>query len=219
MFWEKKIEIQKEIQDALDPTVGQEEITRMKKEIHLMEQRLADLKREQKRKIMEMEKAIEKRDLILTKGRVIQSKNTTNTKANIQREISFHQSELAKKKKKAAEAFQAIKHHQNAAEQCGRAIEEAKDRIAAIKDEMTLLQEEIQTLSTQKTKIGYDRERLKKLIEKCQAILKGSFKKTPEVNQELNAQKETSSKIVNVVTKLISGYPEHTQSFQVVLQE
>ncbi|KAG2373915.1 hypothetical protein C9374_011580 [Naegleria lovaniensis] len=219
LFWEKKIEIQKEIQEALDPTVGQEEITRMKKEIHLMEQRLADLKREQKRKIMEMEKAIEKRDLILTKGRVIQSKNTTNTKANIQREISFQQSELAKKKKKAAEAFQAIKHHQNAAEQCGRAIEEAKDRINAIKDEMTLLQEEIQTLSTQKTKIGYDRERLKKLVEKCQAILKGSFKKTPELNQELEGQKETTSKIVNIVTKLISEYPEYTQSFQVVLQE
>ncbi len=37
MYWEKKIEIQKEIQETLNPDVGQDEIAKMTREIHLME--------------------------------------------------------------------------------------------------------------------------------------------------------------------------------------
>lgn len=184
-----------------------------------MEQRLNDLKREQKRKILEMEKAIEKRDLILTKGRVVQSKNSTNTKANVQRELSFLQSEITRKKKKAADAFQAIKSLQMAAEQSGMAIEEARQKIDSVRNDINSLQEELQTMSAQKTKTGFDRERLKKLVEKCQNILKGTAKKPTDVNEELENQKNQGSKLQSVVTKMISEYPETVHSFEVVLQE
>lgn len=39
LLWERKIQLEKEMQDALDPTIGQTEIVAMKKEIHRMELR------------------------------------------------------------------------------------------------------------------------------------------------------------------------------------
>merc|ERR1712100_690237 len=43
MLWERKIHLEKEMQEALDPSVGQAETTAMKKEIHRMELRYEQL--------------------------------------------------------------------------------------------------------------------------------------------------------------------------------
>lgn len=44
LLWERKIQLEKEMQEALDPTIGQSEIQDLKKEIHRMELRLEDLR-------------------------------------------------------------------------------------------------------------------------------------------------------------------------------
>lgn len=36
LLWERKIQLEKEMQDALDPNIGQQEIVAMRKEIHRM---------------------------------------------------------------------------------------------------------------------------------------------------------------------------------------
>merc|ERR1719229_402765 len=67
LLWERKITLEKEMQEALDPNVGQADVAAMKKEIHRMELRLEQLKRKQEQMIMEMERAINKRDAIQLK--------------------------------------------------------------------------------------------------------------------------------------------------------
>jgi chromosome segregation ATPase len=67
MLWERKIHLEKEMQEALDPSVGQAETTTMKKEIHRMELRYEQLKRRQDQMIQEMERVIHKRDAIQLK--------------------------------------------------------------------------------------------------------------------------------------------------------
>ena len=64
LLWEKKIQIDKETREALDPSVGQQETLNMEKEVHRMELRLEALKREQERLSTEMEKAVLKRAVI-----------------------------------------------------------------------------------------------------------------------------------------------------------
>lgn len=61
LLWEKKIQLDKETREALDPSVGQAESDNMEKEIHRMELRFEALKREQERLSLEMERAIHKR--------------------------------------------------------------------------------------------------------------------------------------------------------------
>jgi len=64
LLWEKKIQLDKETREALDPTVGQQETQTMEREIHRMELRLQALKREEERLSGEMERAIHKRAAI-----------------------------------------------------------------------------------------------------------------------------------------------------------
>ena len=45
LLWERKIQLEKEMQDALDPNIGQSEIQLLKKEIHRMELRLEELRK------------------------------------------------------------------------------------------------------------------------------------------------------------------------------
>lgn len=60
-MWEKKIQLDKEMKEALDPSVGQAETQNMEKEIHRMELRLTALNREQERLCQEIERALLKR--------------------------------------------------------------------------------------------------------------------------------------------------------------
>lgn len=45
LLWERKIQLEKEMQVTLDPDVGQNELQELKKEIHRMELRLEDLRK------------------------------------------------------------------------------------------------------------------------------------------------------------------------------
>merc|ERR1719238_186998 len=88
MLWERKIHLEREMQEALDPSVGQVESTAMKKEIHRMELRLDQLKRRQEQMIMEMERAIHKRDAIALKYEPKAKKDKqVTTAANLKRQI------------------------------------------------------------------------------------------------------------------------------------
>jgi chromosome segregation ATPase len=69
LAWEKKIALEKETQDALDPTVGEGELGAMEKEVRRMGLRAEALKREQEKLVSEMERAVEKRDVIAGKHR------------------------------------------------------------------------------------------------------------------------------------------------------
>merc|ERR1712036_68312 len=84
MLWERKIHLEREMQEALDPSVGQVESTAMKKEIHRMELRLDQLKRRQEQMIMEMERAIYKRDAIQMKN----ESKAAMTAANLKRQVA-----------------------------------------------------------------------------------------------------------------------------------
>merc|ERR1719146_241759 len=84
MLWERHIILEKEMQEALDPAVGQVESTAMQKEIHRMELRHDQLKRRQEQMIMEMERAINKRDAISLKYEPAAKKNKqASTAANL----------------------------------------------------------------------------------------------------------------------------------------
>lgn len=64
LLWERKIQLEKEMQDALDPTIGQTEIVAMKKEIHRMELRYEHLRKRQEEMIKDMERSVFKRETI-----------------------------------------------------------------------------------------------------------------------------------------------------------
>ena len=69
ILWEKKIALERETQEALDPSAGESELQAMEREIIRMRNRYDALRRDQDRLVKEMERAIEKRDVIANKHR------------------------------------------------------------------------------------------------------------------------------------------------------
>ena len=67
LLWERKYQLEKEMQDALDPTIGQTEIVAMKKEIHRMQLQYDLFKKEQEKLIKDMERHVFKRETIQLK--------------------------------------------------------------------------------------------------------------------------------------------------------
>jgi len=80
MLWERKILLEKEMAAVLDPTVGQDVVGEMKREIHRMELRLGELLRLQEKLMLDMERALSKREVIAVKGRATQVRSTIKTK-------------------------------------------------------------------------------------------------------------------------------------------
>jgi len=69
MLWERKLMLEKEMHDAMDPNVGQDVVGEMKREIHRMQLRHAELMRLQEKLVTDLEKALTKRELVAVKGR------------------------------------------------------------------------------------------------------------------------------------------------------
>jgi chromosome segregation ATPase len=69
ILWEKKITLERETQEALDPSAGEGEVQSMEREVHRMRHRYETLKRDQERLVKEMERAIDKREVIANKHR------------------------------------------------------------------------------------------------------------------------------------------------------
>jgi len=92
MLWEKKIQLTKETQAALDPNIGSTEIRDMKLEIHRMKLRLKGLLRLQEKMIVEMEKAVYRREYIQMKGYT-----KPNTMSNAQTQFNKTIADLQKK--------------------------------------------------------------------------------------------------------------------------
>ena len=61
LLWERKIQLEKEMQEALNPNIGQKELEDLKKEVHRRELNIDDIRKEQEKIILEMERSVFKR--------------------------------------------------------------------------------------------------------------------------------------------------------------
>lgn len=115
LLWEKKIQLEKEMKDALNPLLGQDDIVNMEKEIHRMELRLENITKQQQTLSTEIETAVLKRDSITTKYKAANAKVTTRSQAsisksvfNLQREQELMESQIEANRDKAAQCREEV---------------------------------------------------------------------------------------------------------------
>jgi chromosome segregation ATPase len=96
LYWEKKVQLEREAQQAIDPTGGEgneSEQQKMKNEIHRMELRLRALRRTEEDMIKEMERAIEKREMISMQNRG-KKKRSFSTQGELRKQVKQMKSAL-----------------------------------------------------------------------------------------------------------------------------
>merc|ERR1711904_656593 len=151
MLWERHIILEKEMQEALDPAVGQVESAAMKKEIHRMELRHDQLKRRQEQMIMEMERAIHKRDAISLKYEPKAKKNKqASTAADLKRQIQSLKSNLRLCTQSNEECQQKMSQKEAEIGQLQDAIEQAAEETSRLERQLGETKASVQLLTVQK---------------------------------------------------------------------
>merc|ERR1719188_1637882 len=151
LLWERKITLEKEMQEALDPNIGQADSAAMKKEIHRMELRLDQLKRRQEQMIIEMERAIHKRDAIALKfePKAKKTKQATTT-ANLKRQIQSLRNNVRLCTQANADAEQKISQRESDLAALQQTIEQSAEDYGRLERAAEQVRGEVQISTVEK---------------------------------------------------------------------
>lgn len=221
MFWEKKIQIAKETELALDPNVGKDEINRMKREIYIMEQRLANLQREQKQKVEEMQKLVDHRDVLRTKGQAIQNATKGGqrgvTKATVNKDNARLVSELETKKADAQAKERQIKDCLNNTEKTAQETEKLGEEIEGISMAINELQHQLDIQNQERVRTTEEKARKQRTLQRLRDAEKGLYKlsSSPEsINEEKKKFDTRKRTLVVVMQELVQRYPQLNDEIQ-----
>eukprot|EP00762_Andalucia_godoyi_P001717 ANDGO_07121.mRNA.1 Coiled-coil domain-containing protein 40 homolog len=221
MLWEKKISLSKETAEALDPTVGQDDISKMKKEIHIMQVRYEQLQRDQKLLVDDMEQLIYKREMIATKGRaslaVKQTQSSKSgasaaaTRASLQRDVALRASELEKEKSNAAKYDQQIRQayvqQQDLAAQASALASDVDRERETLAD----AEQQVHRLGLDKYALIEQKASVLRLIQKYQDIKESKYQcqiSPDALDSELAKAQDKNQKIKTMLQRLRVECPE-----------
>ena len=165
LLWEKKIQLERETQAALDPEVGMSEIKAMEKEIHRMRLRLETLKREQERMIVEMERSIYKRESISLrfKGKARPSA-VEYTQATLRKKVAALRRSIQQTARDAAKYSGAIQQRQKQISELTTSLEQSTTQYGQLEELANQLQGEINELL-------YEKQRKAELLNKREKMV------------------------------------------------
>jgi len=210
LLWERKITLEKEMQAALDPNVGQADAAAMKKEIHRMELRLEQLKRRQEQMIVEMERAIHKRDVIALKlePKAKKSKQAANT-ANVKRQLQSLRNNLKLCTQANSEAEQKITERQRDLQELQQTIEQAVQDYGNLERANEALRGEVQVGHIEKQRNLAGILKLQRAAKRMDEFAMGTGPPPAgNIQQQLQDQVQLRGKVEEIVRVLSEAYPQ-----------
>ncbi|RQM21170.1 hypothetical protein B5M09_010247 [Aphanomyces astaci] len=208
MLWEKKIQIEKETQAALDPEVGQAEAKNMEREIHRMRLRLEALERDQERMIFEMERAIHKRDAIAMRGRG--KKESDMTQASLLSKVATLQNKARQAAKETAALEKAIKQKSIQSEDISFQMDKISQDLKTQEDRAATLQRSINHALYEKQRCIDTEARKQRMLKKWEQICQGKgFDPTDEdrIHADKDKAMTDTQKIRDMIDTLQQQHP------------
>ena len=156
LLWEKKIQLEKETQAALDPDVGMAESRAMEREIHRMRLRYEAIKRDQDRMVSEMERAIYKREAITNKykkpknqgKRAKHAGDDRMTMAELKKKHKAMRRQVRKIEREIAHNTEIVKERMMQMEDMGIELEKSSAEYSKFEDEANQMQKIINNSCT-----------------------------------------------------------------------
>eukprot|EP00930_Biecheleria_cincta_P085494 TRINITY_DN74887_c0_g1_i1.p1 TRINITY_DN74887_c0_g1~~TRINITY_DN74887_c0_g1_i1.p1 ORF type:complete len:900 (+),score=289.93 TRINITY_DN74887_c0_g1_i1:43-2700(+) len=213
LLWERKITLEKEMQQALDPNVGQSDSAAMKKEIHRMELRLDQLKRRQEQMIVEMERAIHKRDAIALKlePKAKKSKSAASA-ANMKRQLQSLRNNLRLCTQANSDAEQKIAERQRDLAELQQTIEQATQEYNGLERASEDIRAEVQVSTVAKQHNLASILRLQRAAKRFDELATGTGPPPPSNIQQQHAEQvQLQQKTEEIVRVLADAYPQLEQ--------
>ncbi|XP_075702430.1 coiled-coil domain-containing protein 40 [Rhinoderma darwinii] len=218
MLWEKKIQLAKEMRNAVDAETGQGEISAMKAEIHRMQVRYAQLMKQQEKMIRDMEAVVSRRETITMRGMNQTEKDKKHLTAN-----DFHGKlqELRKKIKEIVmntdECKNTISDLEDTQKTLSSAISEKKHSISSLKLDTSSMVNEIEQLQERKyqnlSQIVAFQTRMKHL----QAVKEGKYIPVFSSPKTLETEQQKQETRIHTVSTIIHQVQQEYPQYQSVL--
>ena len=178
LLWERKYQLEKEMQDALDPTIGQTEIVAMKKEIHRMQLQYELFRKEQEKLIKDMERCVFKRETIQLKYLPkVEKKNAQDrsSQGKLSRQIANLKQNLKHTTEQTMQLDTAIEQRKREFENVQGEITEQKDQSEA--NQQNMRQRKIDLLNTQldRCKAAYNQQSFKIQGQRYKELATGKY--------------------------------------------
>ena len=214
LLWERKIQLEKEMQDTLDPNIGQSEIVAMKQEIHRMELRYEQLRKAQEQMIKDMERAVFKRETIQLKYLPkVEKKNAQDktSQGKLSRQIANLKQTLKHTTESSIQLDSTIEQKIKELEQVNDEIEKASNEIQVIEDESNSYQLELAAMKLERQKNLYNIYKLQTEGKRYDEISNDRFRPSVEedkVSQALEEQKNQNRMIQDILTGIMNENQE-----------
>ncbi|XP_077315749.1 coiled-coil domain-containing protein 40 isoform X1 [Lithobates pipiens] len=215
MLWEKKIQLAKEMRNAVDSDAGQGEIRAMKAEIHRMQVRYTQLMKQQEKMIRDMEAVVSRRETIMIRGKNQSERDKKNLTAS---EFRGKLQELRKKIKETVknieECTNTILDLEETQRSLSFAITEKQNSISSLKVDTSSMENEIEHLHEKKrlnlTQIVAFQTRMKYL----QAAKEGKYTPVFSTLQALEAEQQKQENRMHTVSTIIHQIQQEYPQYQ-----
>jgi chromosome segregation ATPase len=211
MLWEKKIQLEKETQAALDPEVGQAEARSMEKEIHRMRLRLETLKRDQERMIKEMERAIYKREAISLRHRG--QKKEELTQHELRKQLRALRGTIKETVGETSEYEAAVTEKVSEMETVGKDLEKASNDYGRLEEDANELQNTINDALYEKQRNLDAITKKQRMIQQYRDLEEGRFPYDvkedggPAHRAEMNANVDQLENVRGIINQLRVEFP------------
>lgn len=210
LLWERKIQLEKEMQDTLDPNIGQSEIVAMKQEIHRMELRFEQLKKKQEQMIKDMERAVFKRETIQLKYLPkVEKKNAQDktSQGKLSRQIANLKQTLKHTTESSIQLDSTIEQKIRELEQVNDEIEKASGEIQGTEEESNNYQMELTAMKLDRQRNLYNIYKLQTEGKRFDEIVNDRFRPSVEedkVQQAFEEQYNHNKEIEGILMKVAS---------------
>lgn len=213
MQTERKIELEKEMQAAyLQKDEGSEVMIGMKREIHRMQLRYSQLMRRQEELMIEMERAIFKRDSINVRGKVMaQSKaKQGGSQMDVKKLITDLGKRVVENENDISRYDKQIKQLDAEGKDLGRRMEEAGASVKEVQREEDQLHTQMHMIDKRKQALKEEIYSLQRMVKRYGALEQGKYEaKAPEeVKEGLEKARERRGVLVGIMEGLLGQHPE-----------
>jgi len=221
MLWEKKIQLEKDTRDALDPEAGTKEIAAMEQEIHRMQLRQQVLKVEQERMIKEMEQAVLKRETIALRMKGKKAKmggaNGVTTQAQSARQLKKLKRSMKETLRAAAEHSHHIKGKMNDINGLTKVLQSETERYGELEEELEAKQKKINSMLYEKRRHTEIHGRHQRMEKRYKALEQGD---RPSVSEDGGEDEKVIQRLFlaerdgdnfRSVVKVLAGRFEHLE--------
>jgi len=178
LLWERKIQLEKEMQDALDPTIGQTEIVAMRKEIHRMQLQYELFRKEQEKLIKDMERSVFKRETIQLKYLPkVEKKNAQDrsSQGKLSRQIANLKQTLRHTTENTMQLDTTIEQRKREINNVSNDINGEKDQNEQLRQDLRQGQIELLNQQIEKAKVLYEGNKMRTLAARYDQVATDQF--------------------------------------------